>query len=358
MSGFSETSLSLKLAELNPSAPSIQGVSLWLLHHRKHYQTSVRVWYKELGNTKNEKKLTMLYLANDVVQNARKKYPEIPREFGKVMKSVFSHLGALELGPKTEASLDRLVKIWRERQIFEKQVTLDIERVWRGKGKESAKTRPRPPTSSPPPRKKERLHSPHPTSPSPSKTDLTDLFSDSEDPNHDQSQLPDHNSNCDTNGQESPKSPTTPPDSDDLISALQHLEASASSDAAVRERIAKLPPELSDVAAAEKVDTEEQAREQLAQLESASSLLTEYNKRLQEELRDRTRVGKMVADFLAAQKDLLVQAEERLEVYRDKLDKVNQVRTELEAHLASLPDIPTLPTQADMLPSTEKLFTG
>ena len=41
-----------------------------------------------------------------------------------------------------------------------------------------------------------------------------------------------------------------------------------------------------------------------------------------------------------------------------KQDKVNQVRTELEAHLASLPDIRTLPTKADMLPSTEKLYTG
>ena len=32
---------------------------------------------------------------------------EVPREFGKVRKSVFSHLAVLELGPKTEASLDR-----------------------------------------------------------------------------------------------------------------------------------------------------------------------------------------------------------------------------------------------------------
>ena len=75
------------------------------------------------------------------------------------------------------------------------------------------------------------------------------------------------------------------------------------------ERMAKLPPELSDVATVEKVVNEDQAREQLVQLESASSLLTEYNKRLEEELRDRTRVGKMVADFLTAQKDLLVQVD-------------------------------------------------
>ena len=78
------------------------------------------------------------------------------------------------------------------------------------------------------------------------------------------------------------------------------------------ERIAKLPPELSDVATVEKLVTEDQARKQLEQLESASSLLTEYNKRLEEELRDRTRVGKMVADFLTAQKNLLVQVDQIL----------------------------------------------
>lgn len=33
-------------------------------------------------------KLTLLYLANDVVQNCRKKQPEIEAEFGLVMKKV------------------------------------------------------------------------------------------------------------------------------------------------------------------------------------------------------------------------------------------------------------------------------
>ena len=43
MSGFSEVTLSQKLAELNHTQPSIQGLSLWLLHHRKHYQSIVKV---------------------------------------------------------------------------------------------------------------------------------------------------------------------------------------------------------------------------------------------------------------------------------------------------------------------------
>ena len=48
MSGFSEVTLSQKLLELNHTQPSIQGLSLWLLHHRKHYQSIVKVTRKTL----------------------------------------------------------------------------------------------------------------------------------------------------------------------------------------------------------------------------------------------------------------------------------------------------------------------
>ena len=41
--------------------------------------------------------------------------------------------------------------------------------------------------------------------------------------------------------------------------------------------------------------------------------------------------------FLSAQKDLLSQAEERLELFRDKLDKVNSIREDLKSHIQSLP---------------------
>ncbi len=47
MSGFTESGFERKLAELNSSQQSIQGLSAWLIHHRKHYQTIVKVWYKE-----------------------------------------------------------------------------------------------------------------------------------------------------------------------------------------------------------------------------------------------------------------------------------------------------------------------
>ena len=63
MSGYSESALLRKLAELKISAPSIQveypesnnysnnitpifyqGVALWIMHHKKHYRATVRTW--------------------------------------------------------------------------------------------------------------------------------------------------------------------------------------------------------------------------------------------------------------------------------------------------------------------------
>ena len=93
---------------------------------------------------------------------------------------------------------------------------------------------------------------------------------------------------------------------------------------------------------------------------NASTLLNDYNERLQQELKDRHKVGKMIKDFLAAQKDLLAQAEERLEIYRDKLDKVNTIKDDLKSHIQSLPDLTQLPDVTGglaPLPSAGDLFT-
>lgn len=48
MAGFTENALIRKLQELNSSQQSIQTLSLWLIHHRKHHAAVVKTWYKEL----------------------------------------------------------------------------------------------------------------------------------------------------------------------------------------------------------------------------------------------------------------------------------------------------------------------
>ncbi len=172
-----------------------------------------------------------------------------------------------------------------------------------------------------------------------------------------------------------------PPDPEELIKALQELENAASSDAIVRERIAKLPSSVSEVSQLDNLKTPEEGRKLLqkvrdsnslsffvfmneivVKVEEATVLLQQYNDRLQQELKDRKRIGKMVSDFLAAQKFLESQAEERLEQFKDKLDKVNTVRSEIRSHIQSLPDLTKLPdvTTGGLapLPSAGDLFTA
>ena len=130
MSSFSEESLEKKLVDLNQSQQSIQGLSLWIIHHRKHHSKIVSTWQRELYKASNDRKLVFLYLANDVVQNSRKKAPEFSKEFGHVLKKVLEHLTALNLDSKTVKSIARLVGIWKERNIFDSKVQEELSKIW------------------------------------------------------------------------------------------------------------------------------------------------------------------------------------------------------------------------------------
>jgi regulator of Ty1 transposition protein 103 len=139
MAGFTETAFVKKLTDLNNSSQSIQTLSFWLIHHRKHYTTVVKLWIRELlkgefgrvsprkkssgsVSAKESKKLTFMYLANDVIQNSRKKGPEYGQEFGLHLKKAFEHMSEAE--EKTINSLERLLTIWSERGIYnESQIT-------------------------------------------------------------------------------------------------------------------------------------------------------------------------------------------------------------------------------------------
>lgn len=61
-----------------------------------------------------------MYLANDVIQNSKKKGPEYGKEFAKVLLRAFQHIGEHCAGDeKTLGSLSRILKIWDERGVYD-----------------------------------------------------------------------------------------------------------------------------------------------------------------------------------------------------------------------------------------------
>lgn len=59
-----------------------------------------------------------MYLANDVIQNSKKKGPEFGREFETVLTKAFEHMKRFDA--KTREKLIRLINIWEERGVYDK----------------------------------------------------------------------------------------------------------------------------------------------------------------------------------------------------------------------------------------------
>jgi len=366
---FTEQGFERRLVDLRDSAKEIQALSAYALHHRAHHKAVVYMWYHHLKRVPPPRKLAAMHFANDVVQNSKKRGNEYAREFGMVMKKVYEHLATLQLEDKTIVSLVRLLGIWQDRQIFEKKMLDEIHRVWRHKHRQGADSDRD--TDGVSPKKRRESSGSNVSSSERRKSremaevdDLLDaslppsMIGEGKDAGGGTDQLNDSSLVLSPRQGGSPGS-GDPPEPDELIKALQDLENSASSDAVVREKIAKLPPSVSEVARLADMTSHREGEKLLSQVEEAATLLEDYNSRLTGELGDRRRVGGMLAEFLSAQKDLLAQAEERLELYIEKLDTIHGVSEELKSHIASLPDIPVLPVSTGLapLPSAGDLFT-
>ncbi|KAH8235212.1 hypothetical protein KR032_010577 [Drosophila birchii] len=378
MSAFTETALLKKLAELNSSQQSIQTLSLWLIHHRKHSAAIVKTWQRELENvTEPMKKLTFMYLANDVIQNSKKKGPEYGKEFGHVLAKVFTHIGEKCSTDKLLGSLGRILNIWLERGVYDPKVIADWRSRLHREGSssggggssngsksngesnktESKETKREEKSERREKRKQEDRHSKskrqrqHHQSSSGSSSNNASAAAE-EDVVGEQQE----------NGHTPPYLPLgEPPEPEELIKALTSIENSASSDAVVRERIAKLPQEISEISCISKLEDKDKAKALALQVNEAVDLLNDYNARLAAEMEERTKLATMLRDFQAEQKELLSQAEKRLDEHKKKLAKMLGLQKEIHDHLSNLPDLTQLPDVTGglaPLPSAGDLFNA
>ncbi|XP_077441383.1 regulation of nuclear pre-mRNA domain-containing protein 1B isoform X2 [Vanacampus margaritifer] len=327
MSSFSEAALEKKLCELSSSQQSVQTLSLWIIHHRKHSGLIVKVWHRELKKAKTSRKLTFLYLANDVIQNSKKKGPEFTKDFETVLIDACSHV-ASEVDESCKKHMERLLNIWKERNLYRsdfiQQLTLAIED-----------------SNSPPPTEEKK----------PVKRTYQKIQQEEEEDEDDDYRSITSPRNTDASANQL---------TEELVKALQDLENAASGDAAVRQKIASLPQEVQDVSLLEKITDKEAADNLSKTVDEACLLLAEYNGRLAAELEDRRQLARMLTDYIGSQKEALMEREKKLEEYKQKLARVTQVRKELKSHIQSLPDLSLLPNVTGglaPLPSAGDLFS-
>ncbi|CAF0780075.1 unnamed protein product [Didymodactylos carnosus] len=359
---MSETALIKRFSELSTSQQSVETISLFLLHHRRQSQLIVHVWAKELIRAPPQRKIAFLYVANDVIQNDKRKGGEFVRDFLPVLAAAVEHIVRC-VDNATRRTVKRIIQIWNERQIYELDA-IKLLKLSYENGTQSNDT----------------VNNNNKNS----NSNLSDEVDDNDErQNVDNVYMANRTlkrsatNNNTTNDvsikrRRKPKrklslreetrrdlaiNPIPIPIADELVKMLQELENSPSSDAVVREKIAALPPEVSDVNLLKTLRDKAEAMELYQIVTEAHRLLDEYNLRLESELRSRRYTAKMLQGFIQAQERQNEYEERLYDEYKVKLPKLDLIREEIEQHRQNMPDCDRIQDDLAPLPSAGDLFS-
>ncbi|KAI3722176.1 hypothetical protein L2E82_33204 [Cichorium intybus] len=116
-SAFNPQILVEKLAKLNNSQQSIETLSHWCIFHMNKAKQVVETWARQFHSSPRDQRLAFLYLANDILQNSRRKGSEFVGEFWKVLPDALRDVidNGDEFGRNSAL---RLVTILDERKVF------------------------------------------------------------------------------------------------------------------------------------------------------------------------------------------------------------------------------------------------
>ncbi|KAF7839988.1 regulation of nuclear pre-mRNA domain-containing protein 1B [Senna tora] len=114
---FSEQILADKLSKLNSTQQCIETLSHWCIFHRSKAELVVATWNKQFHNAEMVQRVPLLYLANDILQNSKRKGNEFVTEFWKVLPAALKDV--IDKGDDHgKRVVSRLVDIWEQRRVF------------------------------------------------------------------------------------------------------------------------------------------------------------------------------------------------------------------------------------------------
>ncbi|KAJ1286896.1 hypothetical protein BS78_03G387500 [Paspalum vaginatum] len=118
--GFNKQILAQKLAKLNSTQQSIETLSHWCVFHHRYCRQVVETWNYEFCAAPCERRVSLLYLANDIMQNSRKEGNGYITEFMRVIPAALNEVLTIrdDLGRNV---VKRLIDIWEDRKIFDTQ---------------------------------------------------------------------------------------------------------------------------------------------------------------------------------------------------------------------------------------------
>ena len=124
---YTDDAVKAKLSSLNETQESIVSVAQWIMFHRRHADRTCAIWLERMRETTVNKRLTLIYLANEVVQQSKARRKD---DFLVAFSPVIAEATATAYKGATndvQEKIRRTVEVWTQRRIFDKPIQEAVE---------------------------------------------------------------------------------------------------------------------------------------------------------------------------------------------------------------------------------------
>ncbi|XP_050520069.1 uncharacterized protein LOC126893693 isoform X2 [Daktulosphaira vitifoliae] len=119
---YSDQEFEKKLMLLKDTQDAIQTLSTWCLKRHEHHKSIIANWLKAIRKVKIEKRLTLFYLANDVIQYSKKKNYMFVDGWATAIQKAIPYVR----DEKIQGKILRIIKIWKERGVYDDSYLADL----------------------------------------------------------------------------------------------------------------------------------------------------------------------------------------------------------------------------------------
>ncbi|RMY99049.1 hypothetical protein D0862_07300 [Hortaea werneckii] len=126
---YSPDAVRAKLSSLNETQDSIVANAQWIMFHRRHAPSTANLWLERLQASPPNKRLVLIYLANEVVQQSRARgKQDFLLAFEPLM---WEATGIAYKGQSSDVQgkIRRVVEVWRQRNVFDGRILEGVEKT-------------------------------------------------------------------------------------------------------------------------------------------------------------------------------------------------------------------------------------
>lgn len=125
---YSDDGVRAKLSGMNETQDSIVTNAQWIMFHRRHADRTATLWFQRLQELPPNKRLNLIYLANEVVQQSRARgKQDFMVAFEPLIRDATS-LAYKGASQEVQGKIRRVVEVWRQRNIFDARIQESVEK--------------------------------------------------------------------------------------------------------------------------------------------------------------------------------------------------------------------------------------